>query len=132
MLYGAFLSVSQFDFDFALLLAGAGIFTTNRAILCWFFALALAVAANCAGFGRIGFATARAVAATAARLGFDGLAIPFRITKMLVGLHEIIHREKILVIKQAGAPADDLFELDHGIDRAHQYDVANIARVHTG
>jgi hypothetical protein len=28
--------------------------------------------------------------------------------------------------------ADDLLELDHRIDRPHEYDVADVARVHPG
>ncbi len=39
--------------------------------------------------------------------------------------------DKYLTI-QAGTAPDDLLELDHRIDRAHQHNVVHIARVHPG
>ena len=31
-----------------------------------------------------------------------------------------------------GSPANDLLELDHGVDRPHQHDVADVAGIHAG
>ena len=62
----------------------------------------------------------------------DRLAIPARVVEMMVRLHEIVDREVILALVQPRATADDLLELDHGIDRSHQDDVADIARIHAG
>ena len=49
---------------------------------------------------------------------------------MVVGLDKIIDGEMIFALKQAGAPADDLLKLDHGVDRAHQDDIADIRGIH--
>ncbi len=49
---------------------------------------------------------------------------------MKVRLHEIVNREVILTVVKSRAAPDDLLEFDHGIDRAHQHDVADVARVH--
>ena len=64
--------------------------------------------------------------------GLQGLAVPLGIAEVLVGLHEIVDREVVLALEQAGAAADDLLELDHRLDRAHQDDVADVAGVDAG
>jgi hypothetical protein len=51
---------------------------------------------------------------------------------MLIGLHEVIDREKVLAFIKPRAAPDDLLEFDHRIDGAHQHDVANVARVDAG
>ena len=51
---------------------------------------------------------------------------------MVVRLHEVVDREVVLAVVKPGAAADDLLELDHGVDRAHQDDVANVAGIHAG
>ena len=51
---------------------------------------------------------------------------------MMIRLDEIIDGEIILAVKEPGAAADDLLELDHGIDRTHEDDVADIAGIHAG
>jgi hypothetical protein len=51
---------------------------------------------------------------------------------MMMCLHEIIDRKVVLPIVQPRSASDDLLELDHGIDRAHQDDVADIAGIHAG
>ena len=66
------------------------------------------------------------------RLRLGGFAIPFGIGKMMVSLNEIVDGEVVLAFEQPGATANDLFELDHGIDWAHQDDVADVAGVHAG
>ena len=45
---------------------------------------------------------------------------------MVVRLHEVVDREVILPVVEPRATTDDLFELDHGIDRTHQHDVADV------
>lgn len=45
---------------------------------------------------------------------------------MVIGLHEIVDGEVILSVVEAGAASDDLFELDDGVDGAHQDDVADV------
>ena len=50
----------------------------------------------------------------------------------MIGLHEVVDREVVLAVVKPGAAADDLLELDHRIDRPHQHDIANVARVHAG
>src|SRR5687767_9368314 len=66
------------------------------------------------------------------RLRFKWFAIPFRIAEMKVRLHEIVDRKVILAVIKARAAPDDLFELDHRIDRSHQHDVADVSRIDTG
>jgi hypothetical protein len=48
---------------------------------------------------------------------------------MLIGLHEVIDREKVLAFIKPRAAPDDLLEFDHRIDGARQDDVADVARV---
>jgi len=48
----------------------------------------------------------------------------------MMGLHEIVNREIVLVIVQPRAASDDLFEFDHRVDGAHQNNVADVARIH--
>src|SRR6266545_1618870 len=57
-------------------------------------------------------------------------AIPLRIAEMEVRLNEIVDREVVLAVIEPSAATDDLLELDHGVDRTHQHDVADIASVH--
>ena len=67
-----------------------------------------------------------------AKLRFYWLAVPFRIVEMKVRLYEIVDGEVILSIIKARTTSNDLFELDHRVDRAHENDVADIAGVHAG
>lgn len=46
-------------------------------------------------------------------------------------LHEIIDREVVFPVIEPRSTSDDLLELDHRIDRAHQDDVTDIASIHT-
>src|SRR5947209_3617229 len=57
---------------------------------------------------------------------FDRLTIPLGIGEVVVGFHEIVDREVILPVEEARAAPDYLLELDHGVDRAHQDDVADV------
>ena len=58
------------------------------------------------------------------------LAVPLWITEVMVRLHEVVDREVVLPVEEAGAAADDLLELDHGLNRPHQNDVPNVPCVH--
>ncbi len=51
---------------------------------------------------------------------------------MVVGLHEVVDGEIVLAVEQPGAAPDDLLELDHGVHRPHQHDVAHIAGIDPG
>lgn len=51
---------------------------------------------------------------------------------MMVGLHEVMDREIVLAVVEPRPAPDDLLELDHGIDRPHQDDVADVAGIHPG
>src|ERR1700676_1865555 len=62
------------------------------------------------------------------RLGLERL-VPFRIAEMMMRLHEVVDREVVLAVEQARAASDDLLELDHRVNRAHQDDVADVASV---
>ena len=68
------------------------------------------------------------------RLGwfrFYWLAVPFGVGKMVICIHEVVDSEIFFTVKKARSAADDLLEFDHGIYRAHQNDIADIARVNT-
>jgi hypothetical protein len=58
--------------------------------------------------------------------GVSGFAVPLGIAEMLVGFYEVIDGKIVLVLEQAGVAADDLLELDHGVGRPHQDDVADV------
>ena len=66
------------------------------------------------------------------RLRLERLAVPLRIVEVVVRLHEVVDREVVLAVVEPRAAPDDLLELDHRVDRAHQHDVADVARVHAG
>src|ERR1035437_6694829 len=66
------------------------------------------------------------------RFRFERFAIPFRIGEMDVGPHEVVDGEVVLAIVKPSSAPNDLLELDHGVDRAHQNDIANIAGIHAG
>jgi hypothetical protein len=61
-----------------------------------------------------------------------GLAVPLRVAEVLVRLDEVVDREVVLAVVEPGAAPDDLLELDHGVHRTHQHDVADVPRVHAG
>src|SRR5260370_8659702 len=63
--------------------------------------------------------------------GLKRLAVPLRVVEMVMRFHEIVNREVILSVVEPRAAADDLLELDHGVDRTHQHDVADVAGIHT-
>ena len=50
----------------------------------------------------------------------------------MVRLHVVVDREVVLAVVQPGAPADDLLELDHGIDGPQQDDVAHVPGIDAG
>ena len=43
-----------------------------------------------------------------------------------------MNREVVLTVIETRSSADDLFEFDHRVDRAHEDDVSHIAGIHTG
>ena len=111
VLDGALLAVGEFHFDLS---GGARSFGAGVAASAAAWRLPGRLADLCFGF----------------RL--ERLAVPFRIVEVVVRLHEVVDREVILAVVEPGAAADDLLELDHRIDRAHQDDVADVAGIHAG
>src|ERR1035437_5562898 len=61
-----------------------------------------------------------------------GLAVPLGVAEMVVRFYEVVDGEVVLAVVEARAATDDLLELDHRIDGAHQDDVADVAGVHAG
>jgi len=51
---------------------------------------------------------------------------------VMVCLHEVVDGEVILTLVKSRASPDDLLELDHGVDRSHQHNVAHIAGIDSG
>ncbi len=51
---------------------------------------------------------------------------------MEVRPHEVVNGEVVLAVVKPSAASDDLLELDHGVDRAHEHDVADISGIHAG
>lgn len=49
--------------------------------------------------------------------GILGLAIPFRITEVVVRFDEVIDGEVVLAVVEACATTDDLLEFDHRVHR---------------
>src|ERR1017187_6416787 len=84
------------------------------------------------GLGCRLYALARVKATLLAGLRFHRFAVPLRVTEMKIGLHEVVDGEVVLAIVKPCAATDNLFELDHGIDRTHQNDVANVTGIHAG
>ena len=94
----------------------------------------LAARAPAPGSGALvgGGGSAAQAAGSGLRLRLQRLPVPFRIAEVVVRLHEVVDREVILAVIKARAAPDDLLELDHRVDRAHQHDVADVARIHAG
>ena len=65
-------------------------------------------------------------------LRLNRFPIPLRVAEVMVRLHKIVDREVVLAVIEPRAAPDDLFELDHRVDRAHQHDVADIAGIDSG
>ena len=51
---------------------------------------------------------------------------------MMMRFHVVVDREVVLAVVEPGAASDDLLELDHRVDRAHQNDVADVPRIDAG
>lgn len=66
------------------------------------------------------------------RFGIYRLAVPLGIEEVLVSVFEIVDSEIVLALIKAGAAADDLFELDHAVDRTEQDCVADVTSVNAG
>ena len=61
--------------------------------------------------------------------GFNRLPVPIWIEEMLVRFDEIVNCEVVLSIIEPGSTPNDLFELDDGIDGAHEHNVADISSI---
>ena len=123
-------TIRQLYLQFSLLFTTANQITTYRAGIRW--AITGPVATFGTGARRLNFAGTGTL--TAGRTWFlpHWFAVPFRIAEMVMGFYEVINRKVVLsVVKPCAAP-DDLFELNHRVDRAHQHDVADISGVYTG
>ena len=131
VLYRALFTVGELDLR--LFLADARTLPADRARFLFFFrTLAWSLATNCAGLWLLPFALTRLAAALLARFRFQRLAVPFRVAEMQVRLHEVVDGEVVLAVVKPCAAPDDLLELDHAIDRAHQNDVADVAGINAG
>ena len=67
--------------------------------------------------------------------GEGGVAVEGRVGEVAgggAGVVEDVEAELAVVVADAGAAADDLLELDHGVDQAHQHDVAAGGGVEAG
>jgi len=45
---------------------------------------------------------------------------------VMVSLHKVVDREVILSVVEPRATPNNLLELDYRVDRAHQYDIADV------
>ena len=90
------------------------------------------ITAGRTGLRRCLLAGARCIAAFLTGFRLYRLAIPLRITEVVVSLNEVVDREVVLAIVKPGATPDDLLELNHRIHRPHQHDVAYVTRIHAG
>jgi len=126
----ALFPIRKFHFHFAPLVANATEHPTNRARL--FRTFARTFAAHFARLPRLHFTDTGPLPTPGARLFLDRFAVPLRIAEMNMRLHEIVDCEVILAVEKPRAPPDDLLELDHRVNRAHQHDIADVAGVHAG
>ena len=119
-------------------------FHDNGILLAWAVTGTRQVAANRARLGRRWRrALTRNLAALGARLGLrlvagawivaahgaEGVTVPLGVLEILGRAHEVVEREEIFPVKQAGAATHNLLELDNVIDGTHQHDVAHIAGI---
>ena len=51
---------------------------------------------------------------------------------MVVCLHEVIYRKVILSVVKSRPAANDLLELDYGVDRPHQHYISDVTGVDPG
>ena len=51
---------------------------------------------------------------------------------MFVGFDEVVNGEVVFAVKEAGAASNNLFELNHGVDGAHQHNITNVAGIDSG
>ena len=51
---------------------------------------------------------------------------------MMVRFYEVVNGEVIFAVIEPCTTPDDLLELDHGVDGAHQYDVADVTGINAG
>ena len=130
VLNGSFLPIGQLDLGLTSLPANTGPLAASLTQSFW--ADAGLLPANLARLWWQLLADTGELPADSTGFRLDGLAVPLRITEMMVRLHEVVDREVVLAIVKPGAAPDDLLELDHRVDRAHQDNVTNVAGVHTG
>lgn len=120
------------EHHFCLFLAYAAALAADRAYVFRTFARCLPTNGTWFRGRRRLCASARLIAALLAGLRLQRLAVPFGVAEVKIGLHEVIDGEVVLAIVKACVAADDLLELDHGVDRPHRNDVANIAGINAG
>src|SRR5271157_3078750 len=130
VLNGTLFPVGQLHFRLCLLLAHTWALTANLARLLR--TLTRCFSTHWTRLRRWLYTLAGVIATLQARFRFQRLAVPLRITEMKVRLHEVVDGEIILAIVKSCAAPNDLLELNHGVDRAHQYDVANVTGIHAG
>ena len=105
-----FLAVGEFDFDSFLrrFLAFAWCLPALGANLRPAFTRSLA--ARCAWFRRLLHADAGGLLALLAQFILDRFAVPFGVSEVVVSLYEVVDREVVLAVVQAGSASDDLLE----------------------
>lgn len=74
-------------------------------------------------------ADAGANAASWTRLRLLRLAVPLGVVKVVVRFDEVVNREIVFAIVEAGPAPDGLLEFNHRVDRAHKDDVADVPRI---
>src|SRR6202020_1016217 len=58
---------------------------------------------------------------------FKRFTVPLGVAEVDVCPHEVVDGEVVFAVVEAGSATNDLLELNHGVDRAHHNDVANVA-----
>src|SRR5271157_1272020 len=130
VLNGTLFAVSQLHSCLRLLFADTWALTANLARLVR--TLTRCFSTHWTRLRRWLYTLAGVIATLQARFRFQRLAVPLRIAEMVVRLHEVVDGEIILAIVEPRAAPNDLFELDHGVDGAHQDDVADVPGIHAG
>ena len=130
MLDRALLAVGELHFHLLLLFAAARHLTTHGAR--FFRALARRLPAHRAHRRRLHLAPAGPHSTRRTRLLGLRRSVPLLVVEVVVRFHEVVDREVVLAIVEPRAATDDLLKLDHRIDRAHEDDVSDVARIDAG
>src|SRR5271157_1720588 len=116
VLNGTLFPVGQLHFRLCLLLAHTWALTANLARLLR--TLTRCFSTHWTRLRRWLYTLAGVIATLLAGLRLHRFAVPFRIAEMVVGFHEVVNGEVVLAIVEPRAAPNDLFELNHGVDRA--------------